>query len=390
MIGWGQDTPVTVAGISHIHRFKFALATGRVAPPRRPLAQIYGQPAQILAGPAFMDQPFAQRPVPTILFVPDFRMGNGWLNDRENPGRHTGIDKSLISRENDQEMLELSRRSISAILSNNPECRLIYWCLAGREAMARHEGRYFKDGEYRHPSWNLDEVEEENPACTIRLNEVIGDPRSRALFIDESAHPSWLGYALIRQLIDNPEADAVKLLGTLLDTLVRPVIDFPHKTVLTGRSVWIERLRSMVELGLIGLGPNARIIEPEEVTAAKGADVVFVSRVHSRSPRFEEPLDALWRMTTTLAAQNSEREVQVVLWEAHAIDCAKRRGHHDGASAERIARLVAPHAIGSTTRHLLLHGSDMELPNDPAPSVQGIEKIVRRVGGFIRQEPFPA
>lgn len=199
---------VTVAGPSHIRRFRHAMWTGRVAYPRRDLARC-DRPGESITSQFFLQAEFARRTMPAICFVGDFRFGNRSLGPDPVPEDFSGVDKDAISPENDLEMYRRSLRALRTMYTNNPECRFVFWCLAGREFANRREGRYGQGGAYRHPTWNLTEVEDAVGDRAVRLSDLMHHPGMSLLHIDSSAHPSTYGMELMRLMIDDPDRPTV-------------------------------------------------------------------------------------------------------------------------------------------------------------------------------------
>ncbi|MBF0817689.1 hypothetical protein E4U02_14880 [Microbacterium paludicola] len=149
---------VVLAGPSHVTRLRFAIDQGETAPPRREVV-FHDRPGESVASPFFQEPAVVEGAEDVVLMVGDFRFGNRRLVDDRQPGAYNGIEKDLISRANDRALYADSLAALDRIVEQKPSIRLLFWCLAGRELQNRLEGRYMSGGEYRHPVWNLADVE---------------------------------------------------------------------------------------------------------------------------------------------------------------------------------------------------------------------------------------
>lgn len=178
-----------------------------------------------------------------IFIVGDFRFGNKTLDENESgKSHHGGIVKELINDENDKimyqkviyELMELAHSSYKSKL------RFIFWDLALSEDRNKRINKYFNEGVYSHPIWNLDQVQHLFPKNTIAIDSNLN---LESLYIDNSNHPSFLGYCYLYYLILDCEfkgkpidiyADyrltARKIIGD--STLIKHINQFCEKGIL--------------------------------------------------------------------------------------------------------------------------------------------------------------
>lgn len=351
----------------------------------------------MLAAPAFMEAEFATSEMPALLLVPEMRLGNRALVEPEDPRAYIEVDRDLINEENDRALLKKSREALQQIRRENPKCRILFWSLFGREYENRVLGRYqHRFGRYRHPVWNLKDLESEFRGQTIPLKPLLKDSRTAALFVDRSMHPSWLGQQLIMRLIDDPETRPEKHFDALWQSVKKPVIDFDKPTVLTGRSLWLRRLQQHIDTGLLALGPHTQLMDPQEVDQADPqADVAFIAGLSQRTHPFVDRARTLARVLKKYDNASPERSVRLFLWEARAAEAKQPRVAEDLFSARALSQLLTPYGLldfqireNTQGQQNTVQWRDVELARDNAPSITGLLSVAQSVGARISEAPM--
>ncbi|MFZ2450575.1 MAG: hypothetical protein WAW36_08650 [Methylovulum miyakonense] len=188
--------------------------------------------------------------------VGDFRFGNAILNfdgfrSDVLPDREVGvIERDLINEENDKLMFDLCKFSINRLIDMPGNHRFLFWDLSIREYENRVNNRYLINNVYRHPVWNLSDVLAEYSEYAVDTSELL--KYGRYLYIDSSAHPSFVGWACIFQYIENKKRVSVsniidsfdKELPVLLSGLTKN-----RKVILTGESIFTQNLSALLHQG---------------------------------------------------------------------------------------------------------------------------------------------
>ena len=220
------------------------------------------------------------------VFVGDFRFGNAICLrelDQNNDLMQDGflaIDPKALSTENDVLMLELGLKGCLAWHHQfGARIRFVFWCLFARQIFDRIAGRYIFDKKYKHPTFNYSDVITRLPGLNVvDLQPLFRLPMHEVLrlFIDSSAHPSYIGYLLLNSLLveGKPAIDAYhesveKFEEELL--LLASEIYKSHAApiILTGRSVWLDTfVRYMGAQGSTKLASKGIILAPLDRTAA--------------------------------------------------------------------------------------------------------------------------
>lgn len=144
-----------------------------------------------------------------FIMVGDFRFGNSFhLTGNERDA--FVVKKELITPDVDRFMFDASMRSLDQLKRN--DIRLVFWCLLIREYKNIQEKRYFNNGFYRHPIWNLSEIEGRYPN-SVKLSDILSQNLD-FLFIDSSNHPSIFGFYFLKKIYQGLTPDDA-LLATL-------------------------------------------------------------------------------------------------------------------------------------------------------------------------------
>lgn len=367
-----------IAGPSHASRLRMAYETGEVAPPLSSVEWLE-RPGESMLSPYFRESPIFSRQRRALLFVTDFRLGNRRTVAPEHPKAYSGIDGSLIGPKYDKKLFDESIDFLDSIVSRNPDIRLLFWSLFGREYLNRRSGRYFASGAYRHPVWNLEEVEGRYPRNSLPLHPLIEHPRASSLFSDDSAHPSWLGNEVVTRLVDSPASPEV-LFDEVLRTASAPVITLPRPTIFTGHSVWINRVKRMMETSLVSVN-NVRFASIREAIESTSevsgeCDYAFISGVRGSTAEEMRILSRQLGVAERLS-RASRGEVRMVFWEARAAAAKARRTTLAPGALEAAA---APHSLplDIARRHVDFHTLD--------PTLQGVKDVLTSMGASLTWE----
>ncbi|WP_413701745.1 hypothetical protein ACLKMH_09420 [Psychromonas sp. KJ10-10] len=135
-----------------------------------------------------------------IFIVGDFRFGNKVLIDDSEIRNQHGIEKELISVQNDREMYDKVVNELLYLSHSRYKSKIkfIFWDLALREHKNRKENKYTTNEEYKHPIWNLHQIQCQFENNTIKIDS---EMNLDSLYIDGSNHPSFLGYVYLYKLI---------------------------------------------------------------------------------------------------------------------------------------------------------------------------------------------
>ncbi|MBF0817782.1 hypothetical protein E4U02_15365 [Microbacterium paludicola] len=210
---------------------------------------------------------------------------------------------------------------------------------------------------------------------------MIDHPMAPALFSDNSVHPSWLGNELLTRLLETPTRPMALFTGLLAD-VTRPLFEFETRTVIVGRSVWLNRARRLRDAGCIAFR-SVEFMTTEEAIAAndgESADYVVVAGLSERTPDFGSTLQRLTGATTRLAARANARKVTILFWEAAALQA---KGSESALTPQALSALVPQDAVA-----LSLARRDIDF-GTLDPTLSGFESSVRALGGVIRRERFP-
>lgn len=269
-----------VAGPSHVVRWRWHVRDGVVDSP--------------LAGDRFIGQGGAPIWQASLLrqsadaagaegdiavLVGDFRFGNGILLADKVPyatmlDGFLGITAGAMSPEHDRAMLQHGLDGMRAWhQAFGDRARYVLWDAFCRQVQDRLAGRHIADGPYRHPVFNYDEIVAALPGLDIiDLSPLLRLPMHEVqrLFIDDSSHPSQIGYLLLNGLIfDRLSAGeaydrAVATVELELFELARNVSESADRPVLvTGRSAWLDTLsRYMGANGAQRLADAGLILAP--------------------------------------------------------------------------------------------------------------------------------
>lgn len=256
-----------------------------------------------------------------IIFVGDFRLGNKFLLDNSNPKNQYGIDKESINIEVDRSLYKKVLDKCNDIIKSNKKnnIKLIFWSLSGRENKNKKKKSYIIDGVYKHPIWNLSEIEKKfKKENVISMQDVNCDN----FFIDESNHPSYQGYSFLYSVFFGKK------------TVVQDSIDIDSlsnkNTIICGDSKFIKTINDYIDLNIISGEKKIEIglnkVESLLKNVEKDKKVIFFSNV--RSHKGNDDL-FLKRINKILNLKEKFKNIEFVLWEAFAQEILSERNRPD-------------------------------------------------------------
>lgn len=386
------NTELILAGPSHVVALNHAYMSGAASTPVRPLVWHY-QSGTAGFAPFFTESDFANHDLKTLFIVPEMRLGNRMIAAPDGPPAFQGIDQSLINPEIDSFILGRLENVLRGVRAANPSCRFIYWSLAGRERANIAKGNYVTEGGYRHPTWNLSDVEGITGDATVSLREVIGHPLSGALYIDDGNHPSVLGVELLTRIVDDPETPAMDHFRTLLSETQRPVFYSKEPLAISGGSAWLSTLRDHADRGLLRVDSSVSYWPRERVNELAGKQewprVVYFSKIREFSASDAPGAQTLSRMVDDFAAQGTR--LQVAFWDRDAMLAAPA----DFPYANPVVN-CDPLDLKALFRADALIDTSFVAVNEiekvsafPQPTQLGMIALHRRVGGSVRFEDWP-
>lgn len=205
-----------------------------------------------------------------VILVGDFRFGN---NFQFVEGiRYTGIEKKYISFENDEFLYKKCLRALGE-LSKISSVSFIFWDLAIREYENRKKSKYCIDNLYKHPIWNLYELESKFKDHTLSMSQILQYDLD-FLFIDSSLHPSVLGFDFLRTLILEKDVSSSLLSCLRLRKNISDYLFTNEEIVICGVSKLYRALLMYVEKGIIHL--------PNNIQFSRADDALFCKRQEKR------------------------------------------------------------------------------------------------------------
>ncbi|WP_349829289.1 hypothetical protein [Brevibacterium litoralis] len=317
---------------------------------------------------------------------------------------HSAIRKHLINEDNDREMFRRAMTKLHEVRQANPEGRFLFWSLAVREWTNQDAGRYVGPEGYRHPIWNLAEVEDEFGESVIPLGDVVTHPLARLLGKDSQLHPTDVGYDLLTRIFDAPDVPVREHLDAVEREHTVPVLEFPRPTLITGSSGWVQTVEAYVKRGLVRLGDGVSVTDEFSKTrprSATGQELIWISRANKNSAR-EGGEGIRLEAGFIRAMSNRGYTPRVFVWDGRAYRFF-RPGHkfepHDSRHPLRLEAALQ-HEVDDVATVLtnpsfpaedrpLVQPRDVE-PDSAVrgvmPTIRGIERLVTLLGGSVRWE----
>ncbi|MDO6463644.1 hypothetical protein [Pseudoalteromonas carrageenovora] len=253
-----------------------------------------------------------------ILFiVGDFRFGNKSLVDSTLTRNQHGIAKELINDANDREMYQkvIDELYLLSSSENQSKIKFIFWDLALREFKNKQNRKYFKNGSYAHPIWNLGEVQSLFAENTILMDS---DTNLDSLFIDGSNHPSFQGYVYLYYLIFGKKHHHLSL-----DL-------FPEHRLseqkIIGDSTLIKHVNMFCEKGILNTSyklQNVKLFQLEDFLVKNQGAVTYVTNIRASNERENDFYRRVKKLSDLKDKYGSR--LQVLFWEAYAQEIISTR-----------------------------------------------------------------
>ncbi|GAB3752286.1 hypothetical protein GCM10027591_00120 [Zhihengliuella somnathii] len=350
----------------------------------------------------FSEADFVKGPAPALVLIPDFRIGNRTFGDPEHPNWHSGIDQRFFTSDIDQKMYRKNLQVIKNIRDANPQCRFMFWSLAGREYYNRAAGHYQESGQYRHPVWNLEEAEAEVGDAAISLTALRDHDLAEFMYKDSQLHPTTIGYEFLWRVIDDlssgRDVDVERHLADMWRTTTIPVLDFPQRTILTGASGWIQTLEYYRKKGMLRLGSNIELVSDFSRIPRNDAGNVRLVWISKLSKHSLEDEDAGFQRELGVLLEMVDRgyKPRVLTWESYAWAAIRKEYRFRGKDPEsphqldrRLRQETGPEVqviSNAPGRPGIIQEADVELDTavrGPMPTFLGIESVMRAVGGRV-------
>lgn len=328
------------------------------------------------------------------VLVGDFRIGNGILLEDPVPSASMmdgflGIAAGAMSPEGDRAMLQHGLAGMRAWHETfGARARYVLWSAFCRQVQDRLAGRHIADGPYRHPVFNYDEIVAALPELDIiDLAPLLRLPMHEVqrLFIDDSSHPSQIGYLLLNGLIfdrlgvlEAYDRAVATVEGKLLGLAQKASESAGRPVLVTGRSAWLDTLsRYMGANGAQRLADAGLILAPLDRVSGQPSLTQIVERtdlarcavviVSAGGKDISALLARAFRTGLSIWT-----DVPVIDWES-----ATEKAIRDRRETPRFARLDhALHAYPGAIK-LALTSPDVEQGPLGTPSWSGVTSLLQ-------------
>lgn len=207
LLGTLQPSPqkMLVLGPSHVKRLEHALHRGLIPKPGLTI-DFAGSDGMPIWHPLLAKQLHAADYDHIFVIVGDFRFGNKTFAESE-AKKTGGIAKELISLENDAKLYQKSLATMDAwVAVFGKKIKFLFWDLLAREFFNRRNNKYTIDGQYRHPTWNYDEISQRYKDNIIDADFLKDDCIDR-LVTDSSNHFSIYAYLFVVDALQGFDAE---------------------------------------------------------------------------------------------------------------------------------------------------------------------------------------
>ncbi|MGL5602837.1 MAG: hypothetical protein ACRDD5_18395 [Silvania sp.] len=202
------------------------------------------------------------------VLVGDFRFGNGFFNKQLK--RYLGISKDNINNTNDSILLDKSLLALDQI-SELPNVKLVFWDLYLREFINKKSEKYTNNGEYNHPLWNYDFIQNRYSDNTITLSE-LDKLNLEYLYIDSSLHPSIFGYNFLFNIFTGQSVIDSFVASLKMKYDIDKKLHCPTPTVITGNSTFFRTVNLYIAKGIISGSLNFQLSRADDALFTKRKD----------------------------------------------------------------------------------------------------------------------
>lgn len=308
-----MEKKTLIIGPSHIMRWKHAIESNIL--PKLENVELYGRGGNpIWSNYSEQAEDRFDEFDEIIYIVGDFRFGNKSLSDPTLTKNQFGVSKELISHKNDLILYKkVIKKCNNLITKHNQKIKFLFWDLALREHQNKKNNRYITNGVYKHPIWNLNEVERKFPKNTIPLSKL--DVSN--FYIDRSNHPSIQGYQyLYNSLVFNEKKT----------TSATPFeINFDDDVIFCGDSIFVKTFNQYVNLGIIKSNQIEEVFLSQIDSFSKknkNKKIIFLSNIRSINDNDELFIN---RIDKLYQAKNKNKNLDVILWDAYAQEIISSR-----------------------------------------------------------------
>lgn len=335
------------------------------------------------------------------LIVGDFRFGNNIRLQESEPDDlfvdgFSGITHSAINASNDEWMFKRSIRALEAWAELFPDrLSIMFWDLLCRQVQDRLMGRYITNHSYRHPTWDLEMIEVENPHLPIvSLIQLLRQPMHEILrlFIDSSCHPSHAGSLFIENVFFEG-MDVVQAYKSSTDQVFNELIGAAETAKLSqrpiwliGKSIWISTLyRYLGASGVHKLSQaGIRLLSLSRELGHSGPDfkdfysapidmpIFIVSGSGSLDdvlPYFSNPPENL---------EKKLKGAKCFAWEANCVDIIRMRLERPGFSYKWEGEVFRSLRYEIRDEHI-------ELGQNAEPTMRGLMKLLHIITAAARE-----
>ncbi|WP_406870439.1 hypothetical protein ABEB22_12500 [Thioclava sp. 'Guangxiensis'] len=379
-----------ITGPSHSHRLRHAIRTEQVPNFNCSVAGLGGMPIWNERLGRYRDG-FGRG----IHLVGDFRFGNKVLEttisrDEISSGKmdSLGIDKALISEQNDKLLYEAAIQTVKRLIASHPEDQFIFWDLSIREMLARQQGRYCESGQYQHPTWNLATVLAEFDGSAIDTSDIL--THGQGFHVDGSAHPSFLGFMYLLSKTQNANVSARQLNAIVKREMLRVYLSASdhgqQKEVhFFGTSRFIKHAISLVKSGAISL-PTEISLSVEMPTQISDQVRYVFCPPYFNGPTADVIAKKITRSADYLWLTKNTKHYSLCMFDQWATNQIKmrRRSNEDEKSKiiqiSELESLIGDNSHEAALSEIRRSGAMVELGETVTPSTYGIIATILRFG----------
>lgn len=192
----------------------------------------------------------------------------------------TGISKEFIDLDRDRQLLNLSLFALDRLIDKfQNSIKLLFWDLFIREYENRKNEKYYINGKYHHPTWNLKEINKMYTKNSPDLSSLLGYNSISSLYVDKNAHPSLKGFLFMSKVFEgiSPEK-ALEISNDLQKELTVEIFaKLDKKIAISGQSSFCKSVQSLQSQGSIILPSGCFFVDRKEIvnTLKSGTPVYY-------------------------------------------------------------------------------------------------------------------
>lgn len=227
-MNYNIDDKVLIVGPSHVVRWEYFNANG-LLPDVRDKVDFFGVAGCPIWHEKIVSNVDLFKTYRKVLFiVGDFRFGNSVvLGDHVEDAY--GVAKELINIENDKKLFLKSMDALHYLQNSlGDKVQFVFWDLVLRENRNRLSNKYLETGRYLHPVWNYEAVHEAFKGCSADFRPVISSRDLSCLYVDNSNHPSVIGFSFLLDCALKATRDLIVLDENMLNKMQRLADSFSY------------------------------------------------------------------------------------------------------------------------------------------------------------------